>query len=500
MNLTRTLLQHRWKAFIRSPALDQYLAAALFLGLMGLLFGLLLFALGQSLETVFAELLPGRDPVAVVHGGLLYYLLVDLIGRYFVQGMPTASLASYRHLPIRRAALLRFVLGQVPLTLFNVLPWLVAGPFVATFIYPPFGFGAALGWVVAFGALLLTSSYLVFLIRLLTSVRPAGVLMALGAVVGLLMLDRFEVLPLSALSAAAFGALVVAPGGAAAPVLVLGILVMSTYRQLRQRWYAEDIPARAASSGLRGLNVARLRQRYGVEGLLLLNELKLITRHRRSRSALLSGLLLIIAYGLLFYTDEPELHLGNSILIVPGIAVTGSIMLTYGQLLLAWEGAHFDGLLTANLSPRAYLKSKHRLLTAFCLATYLLTLPLALLGWPVLLVNTACFLFNGGVNSWLVIRFATNNRERVDMKSSNFFGWQGVTTVQLVLSFFTLLVPLILGAVGNALVPGGGVALLGVAGLASWLLGRKWLPWVVRHFRKQKYALATGFRHKPSQS
>ncbi|MGB3849635.1 MAG: DUF5687 family protein [Tunicatimonas sp.] len=500
MNLTRTLLQHRWKAFYRSPALEQYLAAAIILGLFGLVFGVFLFAVGQNLDKLMAQLFPGRDPVTIIHRWLFYYLLFDLIGRYFVQGTPTASLGSYQHLPIRRAALLRFVLAQVPLTLFNALPWLVVGPFVATFIYPSFGFGAALGWVAAFGALLLISSYLVFLIRLLASVRPVWVVAALGAVVGLLLLDRFGLMSLSALSAAAFGALVAAPGWAAVPVLVLGILVTSTYRWLRQGLYAEDIPARVASSRLRRLNLDRLRRRYGVESLLLLNELKLITRHRRSRSALLSGLLLIIAYGLLFYTDEPELTLSNAVLIVPGIAITGSVMLTYGQLLFAWEGAYFDGLLTANLSFQTYLKSKHRLLTAFCLATYLFTLPFALLGWPILLVNTACFLFNGGVNSWLVIRFAANNRERVDMKSSSLFGWQGVSTMQLLLSFFTILVPLILGAVGNAIVPGGGVILLGVVGLAGWLLGRKWLPWVVRHLQKHKYALAAGLRHKSDQS
>ncbi len=263
MRLTLLLLQHRWKAFFRSPALGQRLAGAFLLGLVVLLMGVSLFALGQNLSQVFSKLLPGRDPVEVVHRWLLYYLLFDLIGRYFVQGMPTASLAPYRHLPVRNAALLRFVLAQVPLTLFNVLPWLVAGPFVASLVYPQFGFGAAVGWVATLAMLLFISSYLVFFARLQVSVRPARVLIALTLVIMLLVLDRFEVIPLSALSAAAFGAVVAAPGWAVVPVLLAGALVMGIYQWMRGGFYAEDLPARPGSTGLRRLDISRLRQRYG---------------------------------------------------------------------------------------------------------------------------------------------------------------------------------------------------------------------------------------------
>lgn len=496
MNLTRTLVQHRWKAFVRSPALGQRLAGAFLLGLVVLLMGVSLFDLRQNLSEVFGELLPGRDPVEVVHRWLLYYLLFDLIGRYFVQGMPTASLGPYRHLPIRHAALLRFVLAQVPVTLFNALPWLVAGPFVASLVYPQFGFGAAVGWVVALAALLTLNTYLIFFARLQVSVRPARVLIALTLVIMLLALDRFEVIPLSALSAAAFGAVVALPGWALMPVLLVGALVMGIYRGMRGGFYAEDIPARPVSTGLRRLDTTRLRQRYGAEGLLMLNELKLITRHRRPRTVIVSSLLIIIIYGLLFYTDEVEWQLGNSDLILPGVAITGSIMLTYGQFLLAWEGTYFDGLLAANVSSRTYLKSKYRLLSAFCVVNYLLTLPLALLGWPVLVVNTACFLFNWGVSSWLIIWFATNNRERVDMKSGNLFNWQGVSTSQLWLSLLILFIPVLLGSLANGWIPGMGIALIGVLGLMGWLLRRNCLTLVVRRFQQQRYTMAAGFRQK----
>ena len=498
MNLARTLLQHRWKAFLRSPSLGQRLVGAFLLGMVVLLLGVSLFALGQNLDKVFAQLLPNRDPVVVIHQGVLYYLLFDLVGRYFVQGMPVANIAAYRHLPIRRSALVRFVLGQVPLTLFNALPWLVVGPFVVTLIYPQFGGGAALGWLVAFGALLLISSYLVFFARLQVAVRPARVLIALSLLMLLLLLDRSGVIPLSTFSKEAFGALAIAPAWAAVPASLSVILVVGIGRWMSRGFYLEDIPARPASTGLQRLESARLRQRYGVEGLLLLNELKLIARHRRSRTVVVSSLLIIIAYALLFYPDETDVQLGNSSLILPGVAITGSIMLTYGQFLLAWEGAHFDGMLAANVSARTYLKSKHRLLSSFCLVNYLLTLPLGGLGWPILVVNSACFLFNWGVSSWLVVYFAISNRERVDMKSGSLFNWQGVSTSQMWLSILILLIPVLLGSLANWWIPGGGVILISGLGLLGWLTRGYWLREIIRRFWQEKYPMAAGFRQKPT--
>ena len=496
MNLTRTLLRHRWKAFFRSPALDQQLVAVFLLGLFVLVIGATLFALGQNLREVLAQLFPGRDPVTIVNGAILYYFLFDLIGRYFVQGMPTANVGPYRHLPIHRAALIRFVLAQVPLTLFNALPWLVAGPFVATLVYPEFGLGAALGWVVTFAALLLINSYLIFLTRLLVAVRPGEVLATLSLVMLLVLLDRYELISLSDLSTAAFGAVMVTPPWAVLPGLLLVALVIGVGRWMNRAFYAEDIAAQPARSGLRRLDTTRLRQRYGGEGLLMLNELKLITRHRRPRTVIITSLLIIIGYALLFYTDEIDMQINNSALILPGVAITGSVMLTYGQFLLAWEGAYFDGLLVANVAARAYLKSKHRLLSAFCLVNYLLTSPLALLGWPILLINTACFLFNWGVNSWMVIYFATSNRERVNMKSSNLFNWQGVSTSQLWLSLLILLIPVLLGSLANAWILGGGVILIGGVGLLGWLSRGYWLEVATRRFQQEKYRMAAGFRQK----
>ena len=496
MNLTCTLLRHRWKAFFRSPSLDQHLAGAFLLGVVVLLMGALLLVLGQSLREVLAQLFPDRDPVAIVNGAMLYYLLLDLIGRYFVQGTPTASVAPYRHLPVRRAALIRFVLAQVPLTLFNALPWLVAGPFVATLVYPEFGLGAALGWIVTFAMLLLINSYLIFLARLLVAIRPGWVLAALSLVMILILLDRYELISLSDLSIAAFEAVMMTPPGALLPGLLLLVLIIGAGRWMNRAFYAEDIAAQPARSGLRRLDTTRLRQRYGEEVLFMLNELKLITRHRRPRTVIVSSLLIIIAYGLLFYTDENDMRLGNSSLLLPGVAITGSVMLTYGQFLLAWEGAYFDGLLAANVSSRTYIKSKHRLLSAFCLVNYLITLPLGWLGWPVLVVNTACSLFNWGASSWMVLYFATSNRERVNLTSSSFFNSQGVSMVQLWLSLLVLLIPVLLGSLGNWWIPGAGVALIGAVGILGGFTHRIWLARTVRHFRQKKYAMAAGFRQK----
>ncbi len=269
-------------------------------------------------------------------------------------------------------------------------------------------------------------------------------------------------------------------------------------QQLRQRWYAEDIPAKRVTLGELRFTTDLRQPQYGVETLLLTNELKLIARHRRSRSNVLSGIALAVIYGLIFFDSDLNVDLTSNALILPGIIVTSSMMITYGQFLIAWEGAYFDRLLTVEVSPSAYVRSKSRLLSAFCLIVYLLALPSAVLGWPVLVMNTACLLFNVGVSSWIIIYLATANRERIDLTKSNFANWQGVSGAQWLMALPILFFPLAIGALANWWIPGGGVILIGGLGLLGWLTCAYWLRVVVRRFQQEKYRMAAGFRQKPT--
>ena len=338
MNLTRTLLRHRWKAFFRSPAWERQLTASLILGLFAVLAGALLLAAGKNIREVLAELFPGQDPVRAFHGGLLFYWVADLIGRFVLQGMPVATVDPYRHLPIRRATLLNLIMGQVPLSWFNLFPLLVAVPFALTVVLPQFGGGVATGWLVAFGAVLLFNSYAVFYLRMQRPHGPQTVLLALGGLLLLVLLDRYAVVRLSEGSVAAFGALLVNPGWALVPVAGWLALFYLVRRQLRQRWYAENIPSPRVTVGKLRFPTDLRQQRYKTETLLLVNELKLIARHRRPRSNVLSGIALAVVYGFVFFDDDLNTDLNSSALILPGIIVTSSLMITYGQFLIAWEG------------------------------------------------------------------------------------------------------------------------------------------------------------------
>ncbi len=498
MNLTRTLLQHRWKAFFRSPAWERQLTASLILGLFAVLAGALLLAAGKNIREVLAELFPGQDPVRSFHGGLLFYWVADLIGRFVLQGMPVATVDPYRHLPIRRATLLNLIMGQVPLSWFNLFPLLVVVPFALTVVLPQFGGGVAAGWLVAFGAVLLFNSYAVFYLRMQAAARPQTVLLALGGLLLLVLLDRYAVVRLSEGSVAAFGVLLVNPGWALVPVAGWLALCYVVRRQLRQRWYAENIPSPRAAVGKLRFPADLRQQRYKTETLLLVNELKLIARHRRPRSNVLSGIALAVVYGFIFFDDDLNTDLNSSALILPGIIVTSSLMVTYGQFLIAWEGSYYDRLLTVDIPVRTYLRSKHRLLLAFCLIIYLLALPLVVLGWSVLIMNTACLLFNVGVSSWVIIYLATHSRERIDLSKSNFANWQGVSGAQWLMALPILFGPLLIGALANWWIPGGGVVLIAGLGLLGLLARGYWLKIATCRFRREKYRMAAGFRQKPT--
>ena len=488
------LLRHRWKAFFRSPSWPQRLIIGLALSFFLLLLGWLLLATGLQMSSVLATLFPTESPVVAFHRGLLFYAIADLIGRFILQGTPLLDVGPYRHLPIKKHALINSVMARVPLTLFNVFPLLVVVPFALKVIQPQFGTLAAGGWGMAFGALLLIHSYLVFYARLQVALHPKWVLGGFLLLVGVVVLDRFGLIPVSQLSVAAFGVLVEAPGWAVAFWLVWLIVFYLAYRRLYQGLHEENLPKPPVSSPLRRVNPFLLRNYHNPESLLFINELKLIARHRRPRNTLLVSLCCML-YGVSVYINPENVGFRGIELILAGLLTTGVFSLNYGQFLFAWEGRYFEGLLASHIPAKAYVRSKYRLLSAACLLGYVLTLPFGLFGWPILVINTACCLFNIGVNCWMLIYVATFNRTRVDLRGSIFLNWQGVSSMQYLVVVLTLLLPFALYGLANWWHPWAGVSLLAGLGVIGWLTGPHWLAVGVRRFQKKKYTMAAGFRH-----
>jgi hypothetical protein len=233
--------------------------------------------------------------------------------------------------------------------------------------------------------------------------------------------------------------------------------------------------------------------RFGVIGDLISVELKLILRHKRTKSILyMSGFFLF--YGLIFYTNKVY-EQNNGMLFFAAVFITGLLMLMYGQWSISWDSRHFDSLMTRNIPVRTYVYANYYLMISFNVISFVLTTPYFLFGEKIIYMHLVAFIFNIGVNVYLLLFFATYNTKKVDLSKTSAMNYQGTTYKSFLIVMPIMFLPMLLVGVLSWLtslaVALWTLAALGVAGI---LLRKPLITLCVNQFNRRKYKLAEGFR------
>lgn len=486
-----TLLSHQWKANSRSPVFQKSLVLNIILALLILYFGAIFLFLGFNLHAILAKAYPEQQPIAIFNGALLFYFLIDLFLRFVMQELPVLAVQPYLHLPIPKRKLIHFVLLKSVPSVFNLMFLLIFVPFMLSAVIPKYGAGAALAWIFAAFALTLVNNFLLIYFKRQLSNRPMLTLLFGVGVAGLMLLDYAGAFSLYAVSRVVFGTLLLQPWLAVVPVLLLVGIYVLNYNFLKAHTYSEELRVRE-SKQVEGKGIAFLN-RFGELGKLIELELKLIWRHKRSRSAVLMSIIFLF-YGFVFYGKD-NYQDGFAIYIFVGIAMTGMPVFNYGQFLPGWQSAHFDALLTRRISPYQFYAAKFWIFVPAVTLVYILTLPYGIFGYKIILINTAAMLFNIGVNVFVVFYFSVYNRSRLDLSKSSAFNWQGVGASKFLMTLPLLLLPsLIYAPFGFMGVPYMGIAAIGLIGLIGFCFQKPLLQWTANRFVKHKYKLAAGFR------
>ena len=486
-----TLLAHQWKESRRSSVFRRSIVVNVLLGILILYFSLLFIALGTYGDKILLKLYPGQSPVESLNSFLLFYFLMDLFTRFLLQELPVMAVQPYLHLPIRKSQLIHYMLLRSVPSMFNLLMLLIFVPFMIKAVVPAYGLGIALVWLAALLLLTFFNNFLLIYFKRQLSTNPKLTLLFGVTLAGLMLLDYWAVLSLRQVSATAFGQLLQQPWLVLVPIAMLAGAYWLNFRYLKAHLYPEEIAIRKVStvesSDLLFLN------RFGETGKLIGLELKLIWRHKRSKSILMLSAVFMF-YGLLFYKNQDYLD-GFARLIFVGIFMTGMPMFNYGQFVPAWQSSHFDALLTRPVSTYQFLKAKYWLFVPSVLVTFLLTLPYGFFGYKILLINLAASLFNIGINSFVMFYVAVMNKKRLDLSSGSAFNWQGVGTSSFILQLPVFLLPLLLYAPFSFLgIPFWGIFTIGFTGLLGFVFHRQLLSLVSTRFAAHKYEMAAGYR------
>jgi hypothetical protein len=371
------------------------------------------------------------------------------------------------------------------LSLLNAVPLVVLAALGASTVAPAAAPGGTLLW--ATGALLVVgATHLLHVwFRVAWARRSWGVVLGIGAAAVLPVgADVLGGAGLRAASTWLFGGLragrLLPLVGLAGASVVAGVGAATA---LRRFLYVEGDGAARAPRPRRGPVGSYAR---GLPALVRL-EGRLLVRTRGPRELVLAGgAVTVFVVGLIL---EGALPLFSQVLAPFMIGVTGSV--AYGQYAFAWHGGHFDGLL-ARTSPRRLVRAPVLVLGGLAVLPILLAMPVVG-GYDAALVGpfAAFALYHAGVTVPVVVATALRwNRTWVPPEQSRFSVTGGS------LRGFVVMVglagpPALLFAMGGVPVVLGGVAGLGLVGLAT---APRWLSRLATALERRRHALLRGFR------
>ncbi|RYF62336.1 MAG: MFS transporter [Cytophagaceae bacterium] len=122
---------------------------------------------------------------------------------------------------------------------------------------------------------------------------------------------------------------------------------------------------------------------------------------------------------------------------------------------------------------------------------------LQLIGWRTVMIHGIMYLWNLGVNIYIVLYFANRNAKRIDLSKGASFNWEGVGATQLLLSFPLMLAPYLIYTPFALLhLQNAGLAAMAIMGVAGIVSRNFWIDKLVQDFNRRKYTITEGFRNQ----
>lgn len=479
-----------WKSFTRSASFKANLFLKILMVLGALYFIGIFSLLGVGLYYILEKF--EMDPFATVNRYLLYYVLMDLVIRFFLQKIPVLNIRPLLALPISKNKIVGYTLGKTMLSYFNWVHIFFLLPFSVVLLREGFSASGVLGWFVGVFSLIFVNNFLNIL-----SANKDIVLYILGAVVvSVAGLHYFEVVDATLYTAPFFNGLYTAPLTVLIPIVFLIAIGGITFRFYKRNLYL-DAGLSIKQKDARTENLSWLNQ-FGSLGTFLKNDIKLIKRNKRSRTTIFMSVLFIF-YGLLFFGGAIETYEGPLWRIFAGLFVTGGFLFTFGQFVPSWDSAYYPLMMSQNIKYREYLNSKWWLMVIATVCTTILSSFYLYFGWEIYLAILVGAIYNIGVNAHIVLWAGAYVKTPIDLsKNKNVFGdKQAFNIKSVLLAIPKLLLPMLLYAIGHyAHSPHTGYLIVALAGVLGYALKNKVFTIIENIYKTEKYKTLAAYKQK----
>jgi hypothetical protein len=486
-----TFISHQQKSFWRSRNKKGSIAAEIVFGLLLLYFlGVAIF-IGFGMVKFLPAVFPGQDVITSFNGLILYYFAFDFIMRIQIQELPTLSIIPYLHLRIPKRKLIDFLNVKAFFSAFNLWPFFIFLPFCFIEIAGKYDAFATTMYIVTILSLTVFNNFLALYIKRKSISNIAYTVVGLAIFAALAGLEYLKIISVMSASDFIFRHIALYPYWGLVATLAAFCIFKVNSKFLGNNLYVEELSTaheKKASTDYAFLN------RFGKVGELAALELKLILRHKRSRSSVFLGFLFLF-YGFVFYKEKAIASDSFGQMMFGAIFMTGISIIIYGQFIYAWQSGHFDGLLANKINFKDYIKAKFLLFTIGCSIITVLASFYGFLSPKLLLLHLAAYLYNIGFGTVIVLYMGTSNYKRLDINKSASFNYQGTGATQWLLAFPYTLTPILIylpfGLFGKPYI---GLITVALFGLVMLLMRGFWVNFLTKRLELQRYKMAEGYR------
>lgn len=481
-----------WKQFVRASYFQKGIAIKILLILGAIYFGGIAILLGGSSFFILKKSFPDIDPIVSVNNFLVYWVLFELMIRFFMQQLPVLNIKPLMIIPIKRSTVIHYLLGKTTISFFNFISLFLFLPFSIVLLvkgYPVFN---VVFWFLSLMCITFILNFLNFLINKSNTIFYILVPLFLA----LIGLEYYEIFKVSEPIGVVFNALYNNPIFILVPVLALIGIYKVNFKFIRKGFYLDD----AVSKKVKEVNASDLSwmNRFGNIAPFLKNDVKMISRNARPKQVVMMSFFFLF-YGLFFFTQSMYIEKMPYILAFAAMFITGGFLLSFGQLVPSWDSEYYKMLMSQNIPYRQYLESKWYLMVVAVAVSFILSTPYIYFGWDIYLMIAAGALFNIGLNTFITLFGGALNRVPIELntKAKAFSNTNGFNPTQLLIALPKMLLPILIFFIPYQFISfNAGLIALALTGALGIVFKNFFLNKIERIYQKGKYKTIAAFGEK----
>jgi hypothetical protein len=480
-----------WKAFLRASSFTGNVVMKIFMIIAAIYFSLIFLGAGVGAFYLIKEELH-QDPLVLVSKFMIYYTVGDLLMRLFFQKIPIINIRPLLTLPIKRSTIINFAIGKTMVSFFNFIHALFFVPFCVVLIKEGYNPVNVILWLLAIWSL----TYCVNLLNTLLTNKDSLLIGFIVIVLVLGALQYYNMFDITTVTGSFYYGFYTTYYLFLVPIALLAFLWIATFRYFRRNLYL-DTGLKGKHEEAKTENYTWLNQ-FGTMGTFLKNDIKLIRRNKRSKTAVGMSVLFLF-YGILFFSSGIEAYQGPMMQMFAAIFVSGGFLFTFGQFVPSWDSAYYPLMMSQNIPYRDYIASKWWLVVIGTVISMLLSVFYMYYGFTIYLSILVGAIYNIGVNSHLVLLGGAYTKTPIDLASSKqAFGDKKAFNIKtFLLTIPKLLLPMLLYAAGFYLIsPEAGLAFVAVAGILGFAFRNKVFTVIERVYKTEKYKTINAYSQK----